>query len=145
MALKIEDIEDVLRKQKLDVGVIKKVVTELEEVEEEKKADRGGQPKVKNEFVIVVKGDEALNGKVLTGWVVQIPQGDDPSKVLSKLKNAAVATVAAQKRKKRQINTVGEAMQYAKRKFTKEQNVNVKTKEMVQAVLVTNDSLDKIA
>lgn len=146
MAIKIDDIEKVLRDQKLDVAVIKKVVTELEEIEEENKAERGtGVPKLKNQFVIVVKGDESMRDKSLAGWVVQIPEGDDVEQVLPRLKRAAAATVNAQRRKKRAINTVADAMQYSKRAFTKLENINVKTKEYVQAVVVVDDGLDKIA
>jgi len=146
MSLKIDDIEKVLRDQKLDVAVIKKVVTELEEIEEENKAERGtGVPKLKNQFVIVVKGDESMRDKSLAGWVLQIPEGDDVAQVLPRLKKAAQATVNAQRRKKRPINTIADAMQYSKRAFTKLENVNVKTKEYVQAVIVVDDELSKIA
>jgi hypothetical protein len=145
MAIKIDDIEKVLRDQKLDVAVIKKVVTELEEIEEENKAERGaGAPKQKNQFAIVVKGDESMRGKELAGWVVQIPEGDDVAEILPRLKRAAAATVNAQRRKKRPINTVTEAMQYSKRAFTKEQKINVKTKEYVQALVIVDDELSKI-
>lgn len=140
MSLKIEDIEKVLRDQKLDVAVIKKVVNELEAVEEENKADRGnGLPKQKNQFVIVVKGREDLKDANLAGWVVQIPEGDDVNETLPRLKRAAAATVNAQKRKKRAINTVADAMQYSKRAFTKIENVQVKTKEIVQVVVAPDD------
>lgn len=146
MSLKIDDIEKVLRDQKLDVAVIRKVVDELEAVEEENKAERGtGVPKLKNQFVIVVKGDESMRDKSLAGWVLQIPEGDDVAQVLPRLKKAAQATVNAQRRKKRPINTVADAMQYSKRAFTKLENVNVKTKEYVQAVIVVDDELSKIA
>lgn len=143
MSVKIEDIEDTLRKQKLDVAVIKNVVQELKEIEEENKAERSGVPKAKNQFVIVVKGPAQLKGLSIGGWVVQIPEGQDVNDTLPRLKKAAAATVAAQKRKRRDIDTVADAMRLSKRKFTKEQNVHVKTKEMVQAIVVTEDSLDK--
>lgn len=145
MSLKIEDVEKVLRDQKLDVAVIKKVVNELEAVEEENKAERGsGVPKQKNQFVIVVKGDESMKDKGLAGWVVQIPEGDDVAQTLPRLKRAAVATVNAQKRKKRAITTVADAMQYSKRAFTKAENINVKTKEYVQVVISIDDKLDHV-
>lgn len=145
MSLKIEDIEQVLREQKLDVAVIRKVVDELEAVEEEKKADRGGGlPKQKSQFVIVVKGDASMKDKALAGWVLQIPEGDDVAQTLPRLKRAAAATVNAQKRKRRPITTIADAMQYSKRAFTKAENVNVKTKEYVQALVVVEDNLDKI-
>lgn len=140
MSLKIEDIEQVLREQKLDVTVIRKVVDELEAVEEEKKADRGsGVPKQKNQFVIVVKGSPELKDATLAGWVVQIPEGDDVAQTLPRLKRAAAATVNAQKRKKRAISTVADAMQYSKRAFTKIENVQVKTKELIQVVVAPED------
>lgn len=141
MSLKIEDIEKVLRDQKLDVAVIKKVVNELEAVEEENKADRGSAaPKQKNQFVIVVKGSAELKDATnLAGWVVQIPEGDDVAQTLPRLKRAAAATVNAQKRKKRGISTVADAMQYSKRAFTKIENVQIKTKELVQVVVAPED------
>lgn len=140
MSLKIEDIEKVLRDQKLDVAVIKKVVNELEAVEEENKAERGaGVPKAKNQFVIVVKGSAELKDANLAGWVVQIPEGDDANQTLPRLKRAATATVNAQKRKKRAISTVADAMQYSKRAFTKIENIQVKTKELVQVVVAPED------
>ena len=145
MSLKLDDIEDVLRKRKLDLAVIKQVVSDLKEVEEENKSERGGVPKLKNQFVIVVKGDESMRDKTLCGWVLQIPEGDDIAHTLPRLKRAALATYAAQKRKKNRIDTVEAAMRYSKRKFTKAENVHVKTKEFVQAVVVVDDGLDKIS
>jgi hypothetical protein len=145
MSIKIDDIEEVMRKHKLDVSVIKQVVTELEQIEEENKAEKGTGPKQKNQFVVVVKGDESMRGKELAAWVAQIPDGEDHNDVLPRLKRAAKTTVDCQKRKKKPINTVGDAFRYSKAVFLKEQKLKIKTKEYVPALVVVEDSLDKVS
>lgn len=144
MSLKIEDVIETLKRQKLDQKIIEKVTDELEQIEEENKAEKApAGPKQKKQFVIVVRGDESMKGKSLAGWVAQMNEGDDPSTLLSRMTKAAEAHNAAQKRKKHIVTSVADAFQYIKRKFSKEQNYLVKTKEYVQVVIVTEDQLDK--
>lgn len=142
MALKIDDIQYVLQKQNLDAVAVKKILEDLKEVEEDNKASSAAAPKAKNQFVIVVQGTEETKNIPLAGWVVQIPEGEDPNTVLSRLKKSAETTVSNQKRKKFGITTVGQAMQYSKPKFTKENKLKIKTKEYVQVVVAPNSLND---
>lgn len=104
--ISLEEVESTLLKKKVDSKVVTEIIKELNEVIEEIKKDKVTLPKTKNEFVFILKDDTGeLKGKELTGWVVQIPQGDDPATILDKLKAAAADTDSARKRRK------GEPMQ----------------------------------
>lgn len=139
--ISIEEVEEALFKQNIDSAIVTKVIKELGEIAEEKKAERPALPKQKNEFLIVLSDPEnALAGKDFAGWVVQIPVGDDPGLVLGKIRDAAKETDAAKKRKKSVISTMGEAFLGIKRKFIKSKNVHIKTKIPVR-VLVTDNKL----
>jgi hypothetical protein len=141
MKVSIEEIESVLLKSKVDPKVVGEVVKELETIAEEVKQERQGVPKAKNEYLILLSDPNGdLTGKDFTGWVVQMKQGDDAGQVVAKLKEAAQNHIAAQKRKRKVINTLGDAILYVKRKWFKEKNLTVKTKEPVR-VLLTNNKL----
>lgn len=143
MAIKIEDVMQVLSEQKIEQTIINKVVNQLEAVEEDNKSEKATGPKQKRQFVIVVKGNEETKALNLAGWVVQIPADDDVNDVLPRLRAAASDTVAAQKRKRRAIETVSDAFRHSKAKILKEKKLLVKTKEIV-TVIVAPETVKEI-
>jgi hypothetical protein len=121
-------------KQKLILGHLKQVVAEEQANKEENKL-----PKQKNEFgVILYDAENKLAGLEFTAAVYAIPQNDDHGLVLSKISTAAREQVAATKRKKFPIDTIGCAVQNLKRKFIKDKNVNLKTKNPVRVLVSSN-------
>lgn len=141
--LAIEDVMGALQEAKIPKEQQGAVLNYLQQVAQEEQAQKEENklPKQKNEFgVILFDADGVVAGKEFTAAVYQIPQGDDHNLVLGKISQAAREQVAAAKRKKYPINTIGEAIQNVKRKFIKDLNVNLKTKNPVR-VLVSNNKL----
>lgn len=136
----IEEVEAKLLENKIDANKVAAIIKQLEEVVEELKAEKEIEvgPKQKWEFVIVLNDKESvLNGKEISGWVVQQEADADPALVLSKLSDAAKNQNEAQKRKKNYITDLTNLFEYLKPKFTKEKKVRIKTKELTR-VLITN-------
>ena len=140
--ISIEEVESVLLQNKLAPETVQAVVKQLATIVEETRADRSTTPKTKNEFTIILSDPNGeLAGKDFTGWVVQIKTGEDVGTLLTRVGEAAKAyNNTTRAGKKNPIKTVGEAFMYVKRKFFKEKEVLVKTKEPVR-VLVTNNQL----
>lgn len=139
--ISIEEVESALLKQNLDKQVVATVIKDLTEVVQEEKENRDTTPKQKNEFLIVLSDpNDELKDRDLTGWVVQMKQGDDAGLVLDKIRQAAHDTNAAKKRKKNIIKTLTCAFSGIKRAFLKSRNIMIKTKHPVR-VLIANESL----
>lgn len=140
--ISLEEIEHTLSNQKLDKTIITKVITELTKKIEELKEDREPAPKTKNEFVIVLSDPaEELKGKEFVGWLVSKPTGDDSGLILDKIRTAARETDEAKRRKKNtKMTTFADAFAGIKRKFIKDKNILIKTKESCR-VLITNNKL----
>jgi hypothetical protein len=138
--ISIEEVESKMLELKIDPIKVKQVVSELEkvveELTEERKATTG--PKQKWEHIIVLNDEEGiLNGKEVTGWVVQQPDGAESNLILSKLIDAAKNQNEVTKKKANIINDFKSLFEHLKSKFTKEKNIRIKTKEPTR-VIVTN-------
>ena len=141
--LKIEELQEILVQSGVDLVLRSKIIKEAEELEAEKKADRGSDstPKSKNKFVIVVRGDDNLAKELQSGWVVSVAENDDVSTLVERFGKAARAQNDAQKRRKRFIQNWDEFFQSLKRKFSKAENFQPKTKEIVQVIVLTSDKV----
>ena len=136
--ISIEEVEAVLHERKLDKSLVNDVIRQLNEVVEEEKAAKVSDPKQKNEYLIILHDpNNEIAGKEFSGWVVQNKSGDDQGLVLSHVRSASVDNNEAQKRKKRPITNFIEAFSSIKRKFLKDRNILIKTKNAVR-VLITD-------
>lgn len=98
-------------------------------------------PAVKKQFVIVVSdphGEIAALGKDFTGWVVQIPEDDNPALALGRIHKGAFDFNRTPKGRRLPLRTVAEACEFGSAKIYKEHKVWVKTKEPVLVVLSDN-------
>lgn len=141
--ISIEDVTAALQETKIPKESQGQILNRLQQIIAEEQAikEENKLPKQKNEFGVILFDPEGLvAGKEFTAAVYQIPQGDDHSLVLGKIAQAAGEQNAAAKRKKFQFDTLGSAIQGIKRKFIKEKNVNLKTKNPV-TVLISNNKL----
>jgi hypothetical protein len=136
--ISLDEVAAALQKKQVDAQVAKSVIDELTEIIKEEQESRSSTPKRKNEFLFVLNDpNDEYKGKDLTGWVVTIKEGGDASTVLSKIKDAAIDSNEAKKRKRGIITNMVEAFRGVKTKFLKQRDVAIKTKEPVQ-VLITN-------
>jgi hypothetical protein len=137
----IEDVLEGLKQAKVPAKEVGATLDYLKKVVQEEQAQKDAEklPTQKNEYgVILFDADGVVAGKEFSAAVYQIPQGDDHGLVLGKISQAAREQVAAAKRKKYPINTMGEATSSIKRKFIKDKNVNLKTKNPVRVLISDN-------
>lgn len=138
--IKIEQIESVLRENKVNADVLQKVVSRLKDIEEENKPEKGAA-KAKSEFIIALRGDANLKAQVAAGWVIQVKEGDDPARLIDKMTKAANDHNAAIRKKALRIQTWAQLFSYIKRKFSKEQGFQPKTKNAVQVIVLENENI----
>ncbi len=140
----IEQVEATLLEHKIEIAKVHEIIKDLAQAAEEEKADRKaeGGPKQKWEHVIVLNDpDGKMTKDEFVGWVVQQENGQDAGLILSKLVDAAKVSNDAAKRKKNVIKNFMDLFGALKPKFTKEQNIKIKTKEPVRILVVNGNSL----
>ncbi|MCC5841357.1 MAG: hypothetical protein JJT96_14665 [Opitutales bacterium] len=105
----------------------------------EQKEEKESTPRQKKEFAILVSDPEGhLEGKHKVGWVLQIPEGDDPAEIEKKIASAAIEFNTSPKGRKLPVSSVGEACEAIPPKFTKDHGFWIKTKEAVQVLRTKN-------
>ena len=111
---------------------------ELRERVEAQKSEK--EPAVKKQYVFILsdpkgkfKGDTDY-----VGWVVQIPEDDNPATALEKLHLAAYDFNRSAKGRRYPVGTVAEACEFGSQKIFKEHKIWVKTKEPVLVVRTNN-------
>lgn len=98
-------------------------------------------PAVKKQFVVIVSdphGEIAALGKDFTGWVVQIPEDDNPALALGRIHKGAFDFNRTPKGQRLPLRTVAEACEFCSAKIFKEHKVWVKTKTPVLIVRSDN-------
>lgn len=135
----IEQVQESLVRLNIEKNQQNKIVAELQEILKQEKLHKDPVVKNKNEFGIVLYAPELL-GKEYTATVYQIREGEDHGTVLKRISTAAHNQNAAAKKKNNLLKSIGDACQNFKRKFIKEQCVNIKTKNPVR-VLISNNAL----
>ena len=113
----------------------------LQELKERAEADKPEkEPTVKKQFVFLLsdphgkfKGDTDF-----TGWVVQIPEDDNPATALEKLHLGAYDFNRSAKGRRYPVSTVAEACEFGSQKIFKEQKIWIKSKEPVLVVPTNN-------
>lgn len=136
----IETLKFILQRKETDIRKIDEIMREIEaelKADEEEKANR--PPAVKKQFSIVVADNEGiLDGKDLTGWVLQIPEDDSVTDAPERIVRAAYEFNATPKGRRMPAQTLGEACEAVPAKLLKEQQVWVKTKVPVYVVAAQN-------
>ncbi len=141
MKISLEEVQEALETSKLEPTKVNEVIKKLAQLVEEKKEEKDETklPRQKNEFLIVLDSSvtEDLKGRNdLTGWVVQIPTGQDAGLTLDKLQIAATDfNNNTRKGKKSPLKKWGDIFAYIARKFTKKVGVQIKTKHSVRVLV----------
>lgn len=142
MSIDIGTVTEILREQNVDQTVIKTVVTELQKVIADEKAAKVADttPKAKYQYCVVVNSptNDINNAQ---GWVVKMPEVENPNEILTKIQTAvARQNDLTRKGRKSPIRSIFAAFSGLKRKYTKEQSFQQLTKEPVQ-VIVTDGKI----
>ena len=113
-------------------------VRELRERAEAQKAEK--EPTVKKQFVFILSDPQGkFKGDTdYVGWVVQIPEDENPATALEKLHLAAYDFNRSAKGRRYPVGTVAEACEFGSQKIFKEHKLWVKSKEPVLVVRTNN-------
>lgn len=141
-------VKKLLERNEIEVRKRNQVLQDIKHVLEQEAAEKEMKPPVpKKEYVILISDPKcALAAAYLdgvTGWVVQIEEGEPPQSALEKLHAAAYEFNASPKGRKFPVETVGEACDTIKAKTFKDAGIWVKTKEAV-LVVATDNKISKI-
>ena len=140
---KIDEILDLLSNATVAVDEAAKAEEE-EGVDPAEKTgnDEEGEPKPKQQFVMLVSDTTGIITKDLVGWVLQIPEDDDVATVIDSIKTGAYNFNASKKGQKYPVSSIGQAIANVPNKFFKTNNLKIKTKEPVQ-IITTNNVLPR--
>ena len=103
------------------------------------------EPPEKKQFVVILNdpyGKLPKTGFEFSGWVVQIPEDDDPHSALEKLHCAAHDFNQTPKGRRMPIKTIAEACEFGSAKLFKERKIWVRTKEPVLVLPTTGRIAD---
>ena len=138
----IELVEMVLKRTSLTELQQLQILEDLK-FESKQVAGDDREPPEKKQYVVIVSdpyGKLGATGFEFSGWVVQIPEDDDPHSALEKLHCAALDFNLTPKGRRMPIKTIAEACEFGSAKLFKERKIWVRTKEPV-LVLPTNGKI----
>ena len=138
--IELDILEKVMERREIPVRPRNEVLQDLKHVLEQEALEKEMKPPVpKKEFVILISDPQGrLKDCDISGWVLQIPEGENPGLALNKLTTAAYEHNASPRGCKFPVETVGEACESVSPKILKEQNVWVKTKLPVLVIRTDN-------
>ena len=139
---KINEIIDLLSNNTVAVDETATTVEEGVAASEETGNDEEGEPKPKQQFVILVSDTNKIINKDLVGWVLQIPEDQDVATVVDSIKKSSYNFNTSKKGQKYPVTSIGQAIANVPNKFFKPENLKVKTKEPVY-VLTTDNILPR--
>lgn len=123
-------VKYVLQKNELEPRRVASIIEDLEQESKALQQENQAALRVKKQFVMIVSDPEkVLAGKELTGWIVQIPEEEDPSSAIERIQRGAHDFNASPKGRRMPVESVGEACEVVAARFFKEHNVWIKTKE----------------
>tara|TARA_B100000963_G_scaffold354680_1_gene371603 strand:- start:244 stop:699 length:456 start_codon:yes stop_codon:yes gene_type:complete len=142
----IEVIAEALKSNDLDQETISRVMSDIthmaQVLADEEKAQR--EPVIKKQFIIVLSDPRGtVPDEDYVGWVVQIPEDDNPGTAIERIKRSAYEYNISKKGRKYPVKSIGEACEAVSTKFQKEQKVTIKTKLPV-TILKTDNAIPKI-
>jgi len=138
---KINEILDLLSSNTVAVDEAAQA-EEAVDASEETGNDEEGEPKPKQQYVMLVSDTNKIITKDLVGWVLQIPEDDDVATVIDSIKTGAYNFNASKKGQKYPVSSIGQAITNVPNKFFKTNNLKIKTKEPIQ-IITTNNVLPR--
>ena len=135
----LEVVKFVLDQNIEEQRTVANIMEDLRRQLEQEEAEKEKKERVKKQFVVLVSDPEKdLEGKIKTGWVLQIPEGDDPSTVEARLIDAALEFNTSSKGRKMPVSSIGDACEALPPRITKDHQVWIKTKEPIYLLRTDN-------
>ncbi len=134
----IDLVKMVLTRANLDIRKVSEIIEEIK-FESENADDTEKKPVVKKQYVMVVADSEGkLKGQDFMGWVLQIPEDDNPAEAVERVWKGAADFNRSPKGRKIPVKTLGEACEFGSAKIFKERGVWIKTKTPVLVASASN-------
>lgn len=131
----VELVKMILQRNDLDIRTVSQIVEDIQ-VELAAAADEERPAPIKKQFVVLLSRH---NGQPSgQGWVLQIPEEDNPAEVASRLFQAAREFNQTPKGRRIPVKTIGETCEVVSARILKELGVWVKTREPVAIGIVEN-------
>ena len=137
----IDLVRAVLQRTELGAREVAKIIEDINAEVKLAEAEKGEkEPPIKKQFVFLLSDPQGrFEGDTdFVGWVVQIPEDDNPATALEKLHLAAYDFNRSTKGRRFPVRTVAEACEFGSAKIYKEQKIWVKSKEPVLVVRTDN-------
>lgn len=139
--VELDLVKAVLQRAELSASDIAKIIEDINtetKMAEEAKGEK--EPAVKKQFVFILSDPQGkfAGDTDYVGWVVQIPEDENPATALEKLHLGAYDFNRSAKGKRFAVHTISEACEFGSAKIFKEQKIWVKTKEPVLVVRTNN-------
>jgi hypothetical protein len=147
MSILIEELADLLFEAQVRPEDYNAILDLAKQLEDEKKAEREANkaPKSKNQLISVIKlsretPHEDIHDDNVVSHVFQIPEEFDPNELIPSIVAAATEHNLACKRRKNLVTNFDD-IPHIKRKFLKEKNILLKTKEDWARVIVLPEDI----
>jgi hypothetical protein len=139
--IEIDLVAEVLKDNELEEDLVMKIVRQLTRAAEKlaAEAEAEKEPTTKKQWVILLSDPNGdLPDEDMVGWVVQIPENDNPGTVTGRIVKAAHHFNTTRRGRKHPAKSIAEACEVVGGKFLKEQNLAIKTKLPVTALKTDN-------
>ena len=135
----LELVKVVLQRSELDAKKIAQIIEDITFESKAQEAEKEKEPQVKKQYVVVVSDPYGkFTDADYTGWVVQIPEDENPATALESLHKGVYDFNISPKGRRLPIKTVAEACEFGSAKIYKEHKIWIKTKEPVLIVRSDN-------
>ena len=136
----IDKLKQILHRNESDIQKITDILNEINlELQIEKEERDARPPLVKKQYITLIADSEGiLQGRDLATWVLQIPEEDNPHRILEKIHQSAHNYNSSPKGRRLPVRSLGETLEVVSAKIFKENQVWVKTKIPVLAISCNN-------
>lgn len=139
--VEVDLVAEVLQENQFEEDVVMKVVRQLNRAADKlaAEAEATKEPPCKKQWVILISDPHGdLPDEDMVGFVVQIPENDNPGTVEERLIKAAHHYNTTRRGRKHPVRSIAEACEVVGGKIMKEHKVFVKTKLPVSALRTDN-------
>lgn len=136
----IDKLKQILHRNESDIQKITDILNEINlELQIEKEERDARPPLVKKQYITLIADSEGiLQDRDLATWVLQIPEEDNPHRILEKIHQSAHNYNSSPKGRRLPVRSLGETLEVVSAKIFKENQVWVKTKIPVLAISCNN-------
>jgi aspartokinase len=129
-------VKEVLQRNGVDARKLAEMLNEMKREAESEAVER--EKPVKKHHVVLVSSPDGGLPDDLVGWVVQVPEDDNPKVAVERIKATAERFNASPRGKKLPLSSFGDACQSLPTKQLKENQVWVKTRDPVRVLAIGN-------